>query len=250
MQNHLSVSSEIQWSTRKRGKNSGWGRFRSHFRFTLHHLCSRLRSSSSLLFTVVLGVGGVKTLPFLHPHGCCRDNRRFTLKNKKPDRTETAQTSCVSECRAQHVPVIGGCQAWDFRNGVPLEPLEEICVEGLLEKMLALHSTSITLDTPTCLWNYFHDSRDLLVRKVNVGNFQWPQGIIKCNFCEFRLTMGGNPKLCWLFPGHVVRDWKLQPALYSADESAHVFGSSCVTAVCEMHLQGIECAGPLEAHIT
>ena len=53
------------------------------------------------------GLGGMKTSPpspaaFLHPHGCCRDNMRFTLKNKSHDVNESADASFVSECSAHH----------------------------------------------------------------------------------------------------------------------------------------------------
>lgn len=59
-----------------------------------------------------------------------------------------------------------------------------------------------------------------------VGNFQWPQGIMKCNFCEFRLTMGGNTNLCWIDQRYILRDLKLQPELCHANWRVYMF--TCV----------------------
>lgn len=56
-----------------------------------------------------------------------------------------------------------------------------------------------------------------------VGNFQWPQGIMKCNFCEFRLTTGGNTNLCWFDQRYILRDLKLQPELCHANWRVYVF---------------------------
>lgn len=92
--------------------------------------------------------------------------------------------------------------------------------------MLALHSTFIFLAHPQVSEITFSYSSDLLVRKVNGGNFQWPQGIMKCNFCEFRLIMGGNTNLCWIDQRYILRDLKLQPELCHVNWRVYVF--TCV----------------------
>lgn len=181
------------------------------------------------MLTFLKGTEGLKLSHWLHPHACGRDNMGFAWNNKKHDAGETTSTSRVSGCCICHFPVRLVVRQWCACN--PFTDLGEICTKGPSCKDAGTLFSLHCLRPPHVSAMAFGDSSDLQGREVNGGQFSLTTGYHKCNFCEFRLTMGGDTYLRWLVWRHILRALKLQPWVVLWNWRVCVFALSSLRAV-------------------